>query len=82
MHVRMLTSAAGTMLFGEGTSEAEAAQLLSHAAENGVNFFDTAGALPCCACSLVGFVAMLQQGGYTMDRVSTTLSPTSRSVVL
>ena len=36
----------GTMLFGESTSEAAAHQLLSAAAEAGINFFDSAEMYP------------------------------------
>jgi hypothetical protein len=39
-------AAAGTMLFGESTSAAEAHQLLDHCFENGINFFDTAEMYP------------------------------------
>jgi len=38
--------AAGTMLFGEGTPEAEAPWLLDAAAECGINFFDSAEMYP------------------------------------
>ena len=36
----------GTMLFGESTSETAAHQLLSAAAEAGINFFDSAEMYP------------------------------------
>ena len=32
----------GTMMFGDQTDQAEAAQIVAHAREHGVNFIDTA----------------------------------------